>query len=300
MYLEKRSSTSQFVPVRGQRHHVRTWGRPDPNQPALVMVHGWMDMSASFQFVIDAFKAERFVVAPDWRGYGLTESGSADNYWFPDYMADLDFLLDHFSPAQPVDLLGHSLGGNVATLYAGVRPQRVRRLVNLEGFGVASTEPGEAPVRYARWMDELKSFHRGDLALMAYEEQSGVARRLMKTNKRLSQDKADWLAQHWSRRNAQGKWEILGDAAHKIVNAHLTRVDETLEIYRRIGAPMLFVEASRNQLEQWYRGKFTLAEFHQRLAHVPQVSKVLVQDAGHMLHHDQPEQLAALIEAFLA
>jgi pimeloyl-ACP methyl ester carboxylesterase len=300
MYLEKRSSTSQFVRLRGQRHHVRSWGQPDPNQPVLVMVHGWMDVAASFQFVVDALLAERFVIAPDWRGYGLTESGGADNYWFPDYMADLDFLLDHFSPTRPVDLLGHSLGGNVATLYAGVRPQRVRRLVNLEGFGVAATEPGEAPARYARWMDELKALHRGDLALRAYDEQSGVARRLMRTNKRLSQDKADWLAGHWSRRNADGKWEILGAAAHKVVNAHLTRLDETLEIYKRIAAPMLFVEASRNQLEQWYRGKFTLAEFHQRLAHVPQVSKALVQDAGHMLHHDQPEQLAALIEDFLA
>lgn len=300
MYLEKRASISQFVPLRGHHYHVRSWGRPDPAQPALVMLHGWMDVAASFQFVIDAFKNDRHVLAPDWRGYGLTGSGGADNYWFPDYLADLDFLLDHFSAGQPVDLLGHSLGGNVATIYAGIQPERVRRLVNLEGFGVAATEPAQAPARYAKWMDQLKAYHRGDLNLRAYDQMSGVARRLMKTNKRLDQDKADWLAQHWSQQNADGKWQILGDPAHKIVNAQLTRVDETLEIYKRITAPMLFVLASDNELKTWYAGKFTLDEFRQRLAHVPDVRHALVQDAGHMLHHDQPERVAALIEEFLA
>ena len=299
MYLEKRPSTSQFVPLRGLPYHVRSWGQPEAARPVLVMVHGWMDVSASFQFVLDALQEDRFVVAPDWRGYGLTGSQGADNYWFPDYMGDLDFLIDHFSPTQPVDLLGHSMGGNVATLYAGVRPERIRRLINLEGFGVAATQPDQAPKRYAKWMDQLKARHRGELDLRSYDDVSGVARRLMKTNKRLSKDKADWLAQYWSRRNSEGQWEILGDPGHKIVNAQLTRVDETLEIYKGISAPMLFVEAEDNELKTWYAGKFTYAEFCERLTHIAHVRKATVPDAGHMLHHDQPEIVAQLIEEFL-
>lgn len=300
MYLEKRPSTSQVVPIRGIPYHVRSWGRPEPAQPVLVLLHGWMDVSASFQFVLDAMRHDRFVVAPDWRGYGQTGSAGADNYWFPDYMGDLDFLIDHFSPTQPVDLLGHSMGGNVATIYSGVRPERIRRLINLEGFGVAATKPDEAPARYAKWMDQLKARHRGDLDLRAYDDISGVARRLMKTNKRLDRDKADWLAGHWSRRNEKGKWEILGNPGHKIVNAQLTRVDETLEIYKRIRSPMLFVEAQDNELKTWYAGRYTYAEFADRLALIANVRKALVPDAGHMLHHDQPELVARLIEEFLA
>ena len=119
MYQEQRRSRSAFVPIRNLRYHVRTWGEPVPGQAPLVMVHGWVDVAASYQFVVDAFAQERWVIAPDWRGYGLTESPAADNYWFPDYLADLDFLIDHFSPEAPVDLVGHSMGGNVATLYAG-------------------------------------------------------------------------------------------------------------------------------------------------------------------------------------
>jgi len=303
MYQEKRLSTSSFVPLRGLRYHVRTWGEPNANPASavpLVMVHGWMDVSASFQFVVDALAQDRWVMAPDWRGYGLTESGSTDNYWFPDYLADLDFLLDALCPGQAIDLLGHSLGGNVAMLYAGVRPERIRRLVNLEGFGMAATQPAQAPGRYAKWMDELKAFHRGDMALRPYASADGVARRLMKTNPRLPKDKADWLARHWAHCNPQGQWEILGDAAHKLVNAQLYRVDEVLALYARISAPTLAVQASDNSLDTWWKGSYTLAEYHQRLTVVPQLQTAHIDDAGHMLHHDQPEALARLIEPFLA
>ncbi len=300
MYQVKRDSRSEFVPIRHLSYHLRLWGQPRPGQAPLVMVHGWMDVAASYQFVVDAFAQDRHVIAPDWRGYGLTQAPQTDNYWFPDYLADLDFLLDHYAPSQPVDLVGHSMGGNVAMLYAGARPERIRRLVNLEGFGLPATRPSQAPGRYAKWMDELKALHRGEMALKAYDGPEGVARRLMKTNPRLSQDKADWLAQHWAKPNAQGQWEILGDPAHKITNAQLYRADEVLELYQRISAPTLAVEASDNSLGQWWRGQYTLADYHERLKAVPHCRTALVSDAGHMLHHDQPQQLARLIEDFLA
>ena len=299
MYQVKRISHSEFVPIRNLTYHVQVWGEPAADKTPLVLLHGWMDVAASYQFVVDALSHSRYVIAPDWRGYGQTSAGGADNFWFPDYLADLDFLLDHYAPQAQVDLVGHSMGGNVAMLYAGVRPERIRRLVNLEGFGMAATTPDEAPGRYAKWMDELKKLHRGELDLKAYEAVSGVARRLMKTNPRLGQDKANWLAQHWAHENAQGKWRILGNPSHKISNAQLYRVDELLEIYQRISMPMLSVEASDNSLELWWKGKFTLAEFHERLKSVPQVEIARIEDAGHMMHHDQPEILAALIERFL-
>jgi pimeloyl-ACP methyl ester carboxylesterase len=299
MYQARRISRSEFVPIRNLNYHVRLWGQPSGQRPPLVMVHGWMDVAASYQFVVDAFAQDRYVIAPDWRGYGETRVENADNYWFPDYLADLDFLLDHYAPGQPVDLVGHSMGGNVVMFYAGVRPGRIRRLVNLEGFGMPATRPAQAPGRTARWIDELKGLHRGETGLKAYDGPQGVAQRLMKTNPRLGQDKADWLARHWARPNAQGRWEILGDAAHKIVNAQLFRVDEVLEHYQRIGAPTLVVEASDNSLDQWWQGKYTLDELHERLRSVPDLRRAVIQDAGHMLHHDQPAGLARLIEDFL-
>jgi pimeloyl-ACP methyl ester carboxylesterase len=136
--------------------------------------------------------------------------------------------------------------------------------------------------------------------LKSYDAAAGVARRLMRTNPRLTSDKANWLAQHWAQENAEGRWQILGDPSHKITNAQLYRLDELLEVYRRISMPVLSVEASSDSLSLWWKGKFTLAQYHERLKNVPKVEIARIEDAGHMMHHDQPEVLAALIERFLA
>jgi pimeloyl-ACP methyl ester carboxylesterase len=300
MYQVKRTSQSEYVPIRNLQYHVQIWGQPAPDKTPLVMVHGWMDVAASYQFVVDAFSQDHYVIAPDWRGYGKTSAGGVDNFWFPDYLADLEFLLDHYAPTGQVNLVGHSMGGNVAMLYAGVRPERIRRLVNLEGFGMPPTVPAQAPGRYAKWMDELKALHRGEMALRPYDAVGGVARRLMKTNPRLSADKAEWLARHWAAENVDGSWSILGDAAHKITNANLYKEDEVLEIYKRISMPLLAVEASDNSLDQWWKGAFTLEQYHERLKNVQHAHVARIDDAGHMMHHDQPEILAGLIERFIA
>ncbi len=300
MYQVKRPCRSEFVPIRNLQYHVQVWGDPAPGKIPLVLVHGWMDVAASYQFVVDALSHDHYVLAPDWRGYGRTDAGGVDNFWFPDYLADLDFLLDHYAPSTPVNLVGHSLGGNVVMIYGGVRPERVRRLINLEGFGLPATSPDQASARYAKWMDDLKQLHRGELDLRAYDAVSGVARRLMKTNPRLGQDKANWLAQHWAGQKPDGRWSILGHTAHKVAGAHLYQLEEVLALYRRLSMPVLSVEASDNSMDLWWKGKYTLDEYHQRLVHVPNVETAVIQDAGHMMHHDQPEVLARLIERFIA
>lgn len=317
MYQAIRTSSSRFLTIREQRYHVRRWGEYRPGSVPLVLLHGWMDVSASFQFVVDALSQQRFIIAPDWRGFGLTrplgagqdptDYGPVDHYVSPaEYLADLDFLLDALDAelgrdsGAAIDLVGHSMGGNTAMIYAGVRPGRVRRLVNLEGFGLPATRPAQAARRYANWIDQLKALERGELALQQYDSLDGVAQRLIKTNPRLDAAKAHWLAQHWSARNEAGRWQILGDAAHKVVSALLYRADEAQAIWRCIQAPTLMVEASDDSLARWFKqGEYTLDEFHQRLAAVPDCRRARVEDAGHMLHHDQPAAVAQLIEEFL-
>ncbi len=288
-------SRSDFLMLRGLCTHVRHWG--NEGAPRLFMLHGWMDVSASFQFVVDSLARDWHVIAPDWRGFGLTARSGAACYWFPDYFADLDLLLDHYSPHVPVNLVGHSMGGNIATVYAGVRPERIATLVNLEGFGLATTTPAQAPGRFAQWLDEL----RQPPQMRRYATRAEVMARLCKTNPRLTPERADFLAGHWATQCEDGAWEILGDPAHKVVSAQLYRSDEVLACWRRITAPVLWVEAEHTDMWRWMGPREQVrAEVDQRMQAIPQVTPARVADAGHMLHHDQPEAVARLIEDFIA
>jgi len=306
-YTELRPSTSRFTRIRGLNHHLRCWGDESlvsPERPPLLLMHGWMDVAASFQFVVDAMAAAegatRFIVAADWRGFGLTDTPAADTYWLPDYVADLDALADSVSPGRAVDLLGHSMGGNVVMTFAGLRPARIRKLINLEGFGLPRTQPAMAPKRLLQWLDELKE----PATLRSYDSLAGVAERLMKNNPRLSHDKAVWLAPHWSALRdgpgEDGRWHILGDPAHKRVNPVLYQVDEVLAIWQQISAPLLWVEGDQTDMKKWWGDRFPRSDFDARLATVANVHKAVLSPCGHMLHHDQPEALAAQLLAFLA
>lgn len=303
MYQVLRPSTSAYVTLRHHRYHLRHWGSTDPQAPLMLLAHGWMDVGASWQFMVDALPQPllqtRRIIALDWRGFGLTSGPQADCYWFPDYLGDLDALIDHLSPQQPIELVGHSMGGNVVMVYAGVRPERIAKLVNLEGFGLPPARPTQAPGRMAQWLDELAQHRRGELALKPYPDLATLAARLMKTNPRLPLDRAQWLATEWAQTDDQGQWRVLGDAAHKIVNPYLYRLDEILEIYACIQAPVLAVEGGDDSLSQWWKGRYTLDDYHQRLQKVPRVTIERLMDAGHMLHHDQPQALAQLLARFV-
>ena len=285
-----RASESQFFDIRGLRYHVRRWRAA--GAPKVVLLHGWMDVSASFQFLVDALRGEWDIYAPDWRGYGLTDWGKSDCYWFPDYIADLDFLLDEIG--APVHLVGHSLGGNVACMYAGVRPDHVAKLVNLEGFGMAATRPEDAPKRYARWLEEL----RDRPGLRPYASFGELAKRLRHNNPRLTAERAEFLARHWGRETEQGTVVLRGDPAHKIVNPVLYRYEEARACWRQVSAPVLWVDGAESSTHK--RIGLDAAQQAERRAQFQNLRHVVLPEAGHMLHHDQPEALAKLLQEFLA
>jgi pimeloyl-ACP methyl ester carboxylesterase len=286
------SGDSLFLSVRGLRYHVRTWGSSRARK--LFLLHGWMDVSASFQFVVDALKGEWQVCAPDWRGFGLTQWAGTDAYWYADYFADLNFLLDALQPEGPVDLVGHSMGGNIACIYAGVCPDRVGRLVNLEGLGLRDNNPDDSPGRIARWLKDLGE-QKGFRPYASFEE---LASRMRESNPRLSPDRSAFLARHWGVERENGQVELRSDPAHKRVNPVLYRSAEVAACLRRIKAPVLWVEGEMT--DAFTRSRLTREEADERRRQIPRSSYRVVAGAGHMMHHDQPESVAALIEEFMA
>lgn len=284
-----KSSRSEFLTLRGRRLHCREWG--EAAAPRLFMLHGWGDASASFQFVVDALARGWHVVAPDWRGFGRS-AGNGGAYWFPDYLADLDGLLEHYSPDVPARLVGHSMGGNLATLYAGIRPERVAGIVNLEGFGLAPVESDLAPQRYAKWLDQVRD---DGAKYRVYADAAAFAARLRHDNPRLTPERAAFLAAQLTEPADDGV-RMAMDPCHRWVNPVLYRIDEARACWRQVRAPTLWLRGDDSAyLREYIRDE---DDYRARLACFADARSVELVGCGHNLHHDRPEEVARLIEEF--
>ena len=288
-------SRSETLDLPDVRLHIRRWGNPEA--PMLFLLHGWMDVSASFQFVVDTLAREWNIVAPDWRGFGPSQWLNRP-YFFAEHLGDLEAIVDHYAPCGKVRLAGHSMGGILATLYAGIRPERVERVVSLEGVGIPPTQPDMAPGRYREWLDTLRQPPR----MHAYTDRAGFARRLMKSDRFLSAERADFLSRHLARigegesrggaRHQGIVWN--GDPWHKATSPYLFRLEESMAIWRQVSCPVLWVIGR----ESWVVRDFANrpGDWENRRACFADLTEIWIEDADHMLHHDQPEQVAALIE----
>ncbi len=264
--------------------------------PPLLLLHGWMDVGASFQRCVDRLAAERDIIALDWRGFG--RSGTADQtdgYWFYDYYADLDAVIDYLSPDVPIDLLGHSMGGNIAMVYAGTCPERVRRLINVEGFGLARTQPSEAPARLAHWLAQLKE----PVSMRSFASLQEVVAKLIRRSSHMEEGFAFWLAQQWTERKDDGRWHVIADAAHKRVNPVLYRCDEIQAAWENIAAPVLLIEGDEAAQNLSKNGR-DLQELEARLSKLKCLKRFKIDRCGHMVHLDQPDALAQAVEHFLS
>ncbi len=285
-------SRTESLTIRGLRYQLRHWG--EPGAPRVFFLHGWMDCSPTFQFVVDALARDWRVIAPDWRGYGGSE-WLGRPYWFPDYHADLDALLALCSPGVPARLVGHSMGGSVAATYAGLRPDRVRQLVVLDFLGLKPSPPGQGAADIlGSWLDAVGEPPR----LRVYRDTTQLARRLVAVNPRLTPERAAFLAAQVSRRRPDGQVEMACDPWHKIPAPYPYRIEDAMDCWRRVEAPVLQLVAAQGYVRQRFGGN-DAPEFRRRIGCFRRVRLEEVADAGHNLQHDQPGQVARLLEDFL-
>ena len=285
--LLRRTPWHERVTVRGLRHRLTWWGERSANP--VVLLHGWMDVGETWQFLVDHLPGDWSCVAPDWRGFGETE-WPADGYWFADYFADLEALLDTVCPGDPARLIAHSMGGNVATMYAGIRPRRVRWVVNVEGVGLKRSSPDAAPDRYAEWLDE----QREPAQSRRYGSIESVINFILSRNPAMTRERAEFLARAWTRPDGGGV--TMGfDPRHRRVGAMLFRREEAEACWRRVEAPVLLFLGEKSEILPRISPDGGDDYFHSlfrdlKIVHVPEV--------GHMMHLEAPERLAQEIAAF--
>jgi pimeloyl-ACP methyl ester carboxylesterase len=287
-YRPVRPGRHGTIPIRGLDHHLIRWG-PDSGDPVLVL-HGFADCAATFQFVADEIDPALPLVAVDWRGFGGS-ARSPGGYWFPDYYADLEAMLDALCTQGPARILGHSMGANVAMAYAGVRPARVRALLNLEGLGLPRTLPSQAPERLALWLDEI----RAAPVPGEYASLEALAARIAARNPRLAPDQAAFVAACWSEPAAGGGVRLLMDPEHRRANPYLYRRGEMEACWRRIEARLLLVVGAESEHLPRLLPDGGVESLKSLL---PNLAIERVAGAGHMLHHEAPRAVARLVEAF--
>ncbi|MFI4890246.1 MAG: alpha/beta fold hydrolase [Steroidobacterales bacterium] len=292
VYRCRREARHETLQLRGLEIHLRRWGpAPSRHSATLFCLHGWQDNGDTFQFLADEFAADRAVIALDWRGFGRS-AWARDGYAFSDYLADLEALLNLFSPRMPAMLLGHSMGGNIACLYAGVRPERIRCIVNLEGFGLPATVPTQAPARMRQWLDELQVTP----PVNEYDSFEHLAAAVRQRHPRIDAARARFLATAWAEADERGSVRLRGDPRHKRVFPMLYRRDESEACWREITAPMFALAGAESSfLAQW--GANNAIEDFRRC--VPHMTVKTIDGLGHMLHLERPEIIAPMIEAFL-
>ena len=272
--------------------HLTRWG-PEPSEslPPIFLLHGWLDSGETFQFMVDALRRDWPLVALDWRGFGRSE-WPQQGYWFPDYLGDLDALLDELSAGAPARLVGHSMGGNIACSYAGIRPERVRCVINLEGFGLARTSSAQAPGRMRQWLDQLRTpAARKDYA--SFEELAAIVRFRYP---RFSAAQAVFVAQVWGQLDGTGRVRLAGDPRHHWVNPILYKREDTEACWHELRAPLLMLVGEESDHMERLGADGTAAAFR---AIFPHIEIARVAGAGHMLHIEKPELVAPLIESFL-
>lgn len=290
---------SQYLDIRGLRTHVQEWG--EPGSPKLFMLHGWMDCGATYKYMMPYLESQFHVIAPDLRGFGETEHCKG-GYWFPDYLADLELLLDHYAPNERVKLVGHSMGGNIVLMYAGIRPDRVASVLSLEAAGLPPTEPSEAAGKYQQWMREILS----DEPSRVYPNSNMLKHSIYKGNPSLPDHIIEDLAELWGKpveeelaHGGPAAMTLKHDHRHRYTNPIRYNYEDAKEIWRSIQARVGLVMADSSLMYRKYNEVGRIAEV-QEVLRIAQDNYYLVEDSNHMLHMEQPEQTAKAILHFFS
>ena len=294
----------EHVPLRSGPLAVRWWNEPAastdaagvagqaPAVPLTVFLHGFLDTGETWQFLVDEWPEAQPFLALDWRGFGASPD-TGEPYWFPQYYADLDDLLERVSPEAPVNLIGHSMGGNVALAYAGLRPERVAAVVSLDGHGLPRTTAADAVDTYRRWLAQLRG---AEPTFGRYPSLEAFTQVLAKRHPRLRADRLAFIAKAWTR-PVEGGYTLAMDPFHKLANPVNYRRDEMEACWAAITAPMLVLLAEQGEFRAGLGADGTL-EALRRVYSRGQV--VELPGVTHSLHHQRPVAVAAWLAAFLA
>ncbi len=276
----------------GLWYHLLEWGAEDRSRDhTVVLIHGFLDLGAGWIETVEAGLGERYhVVAPDMRGHGDSDPvGAGGYYYFADYLADLHELVTQVGRGS-VSLVGHSMGGGVASYYTGSYPERIRSLALLEGIGPPPQQEA-GPARVQTWLSSWQRVReRPPRSYASIEE---AAARLREHDPLLSHELSLALAERGTRRDEKGGLRFKHDPLHATPGPYGFDRAAAERFWRAVKCPVLLVDASQSA--------FRLApdDLAWRRACFANVREVTLEGAGHMMQRHRPAELARVLADFL-
>lgn len=281
-------TSHNFISQRLRLHYV-TWG--DPANEPLIFVHGIRDHNRTWDLILSEFADDYFIIAPDLRGHGESEWVNGSGYHYLDYVYDLFQLINQLGLHQ-VTLIGHSLGGAIVTLFAGVYPERVARLIAIEGIGLWSRSQLQVPAheKIRGWVDANQQL--ASRRPRRYPDLDTAAVRMQEANPQLAEHQAHHLTQYGVLQHEDGtfSWKYDNYTNNFLSSFGLTDA-HTIDLWRNIQCPVLLINAAEGLPHR--------IGHEETLEYFAEVELIDIQAAGHWTYHDQPDQVVGAMLNFL-
>lgn len=273
------------------RLKLQFWDWGTNGKPALLLVHGGLDHARSWDATARALRDDYHVYALDLRGHGNSAWAPGALYSIAEHVLDLSALADIIN-GFPITIVGHSLGGIITLVYAGIYPDRVRKIVAIEGLGPPPTHRVHKPAsqRYREWIEEVRKLeHRSP---HSYPNIADAVARMKEANPFLSNDVAEHLTLHGTNWNADGSiiWKF--DNYARIFAPYGLNIDDAKEVLSQITCPTLLFWGRKSWAQD--------PEIDGRASVIRDHRLIKVNDAGHWVHHDQFDLFIREMKKFLA
>ena len=291
------TTTSASLRIRANEleHHVLEWVPRSPSASAgpfaartVVLVHGFMDAGGTWDLVAPALAAQGLrVLAPDMRGFGDGARAPKGSYYhFVDYVFDLADLVDALAPGEPIALVGHSMGGTIATLFAGTFPERVARLAVIEGVGPPDNPFEVGPIRMRGWIEQVRASRARGHSQPTFSPDDAL-RRLAANHQGVAEEVLAHRLPHLAADAGAGRVAWHFDPLHRTTAPMPFFANLLIEFIKKVTCPVLFVSGGPKGYHP--------PDEAQRLAAFAHLHRAELPEAGHMVHWTQPEALAPLL-----
>jgi pimeloyl-ACP methyl ester carboxylesterase len=273
------------------RLKLQFWDYGGEGKPSLVLVHGGLDHARNWDWVARDLCRDYHVYALDLRGHGNSAWAPGAMYSIAEYVLDLSALLDVIGE-YPIYLIGHSLGGVIVTHYAGIYPDRVRKLVNIEGLGFpAGHRVHDAySERLRRWVEQTRATEKRDPR--PYPDLASAVARMKEANPRLTDEQARHLTLHGTNWNSDGSLTWKFDNYARMFPPYGHDLEDIRELVGRIACPVLLFWGEESPMPDPMRDG--------RLGWIRNAKLVKVPRAGHWVHHDRLDVFLGETRRFLA